>query len=138
MPFAAAATRLLPGMAHRVMLQRMLYRIEHPELRERVYGELRGHEPATVLQAADAVARFSSHDWIGDVDVPTAVIVTTRDDLVPPARQYKLAASIPSARIFEVEGDHNACVSSPDFAATLVRACRAVATPEGKLAADRA
>ena len=32
-----------------------------------------------------ALARFSSHDWIGDVDVPTAVVVTERDRLVPPS-----------------------------------------------------
>jgi len=127
MPFATAATRLLPSMAQRVMLQRMLTGIRDPQLRDRVLGELRGHQPATILQAAEALTRFSSHDWIGDVDVPTAVIVTTLDDLVPPARQYKLAASIPNAQVFEVEGDHDACVSKREFAATLVRACRAVA-----------
>jgi len=126
LPAAALATRLVPSLVHRRMVQRMLVRIEHPQLRDRVQEEFLGHEPATVIQAAEALSRFSSHDWIGEVDVPTAVVVTTLDELVPAARQRKLAASIPDALVFEVEGDHDACVSEPEFVATLVRACHAV------------
>ncbi|HEX2484486.1 MAG TPA: alpha/beta hydrolase, partial [Myxococcota bacterium] len=100
-------------------------------VRERVHDELRGHVPATVVQAMDALTRFSSHDWIGSVDVPTAVVVTARDDLVPAARQRKLAASVPGAEVFEVAGDHDACVSHPSFAPTLVRACLSVARRAG-------
>lgn len=70
---------------------------------------------------------FSSHDWIGAVDVPAAVIVTARDEMVAPERQRKLAASIPGAELFEVDGNHGACVAVPAFAPTLVEACRGVA-----------
>jgi pimeloyl-ACP methyl ester carboxylesterase len=105
----------------------MLRQVEHPEMRDRIREELLGHEPATVIQAAEAMTRFSSHDWIGAVDVPTAVVVTTQDELVPTARQRKLAASIPGAEVFEVAGDHDACVRSAAFAPTLVRACLSVA-----------
>lgn len=132
MPFAAAASRLLPGFAHRQILERMLARIEHPELRDRVVEELAGHHPATVLQAAGAVGGFSSHDWIGSVDVPSAVIITTRDELVPPDRQRALAASIPDARVYEVDGDHGACVARADvFVPTLIEACQEVAVRAG-------
>jgi len=131
LPLAAAAARAVPGAAQRRMLQRMLVRIEHPQMRERVREELGGHEPASVIQAVDALTRFSSHDWIGDVDVPTAVVVTTRDDLVPVVRQRKLAASLPGSEVFEVEGDHDACVGSPAFPPTLVRACVSVARRAG-------
>lgn len=127
LPVAATAARLVPGAAHARMVQRMLARIEHPELRDRVVEEFLGHEPASVIQAAEALTRFSSHDWIGQLDVPTAVLVTTLDELVPPSRQRKLAESIPGAKLFEIEGDHDACVGHPGFAPTLVRACRAVA-----------
>ena len=51
------------------------------------------------------MGRFSAHDWIGQVDVPTAVVVTTRDEMVPPSRQRKLAQSIPTAEVYEVEMD---------------------------------
>lgn len=127
LPAAAQLARLAPSSAHERLLQRMLARVEHPQLRERIHRELEGHDPASVIQATRALSGFSSHDWIGSVDVPTAVVVTTRDELVPPERQRELAASIPGAEIFEVEGDHSACVSEAEhFVPTLIAACRAV------------
>ena len=85
-----------------------------------------------MLQAAGAVGGFSSHDWIGEVDVPAAVLVTTRDEMVPPDRQRSLAASIPGARVYEVEGDHGACVANADvFVPALIAACHDVATRAG-------
>lgn len=128
LPFAAEFARLAPSAAQERLLARMLSRIEHPQLRDRVVAELAGHNAATVIQAAGAVARFSSHDWIGEVDVPSAVLVTTRDELVPVGRQRKLAASIPDASVYEIEGDHAACIARADeFASALVRACHDVA-----------
>ena len=127
LPAAARIARIAPTVAHEHLLQRMLAQIEHPELRERVYREFEGHDPASVIQATHALSGFSSHDWIGSVDVPTAVIVTTRDELVPPDRQLKLAASIPGAEVFEVDGDHGACVARPDqFVSALLAACDSV------------
>lgn len=134
LPAAAAALRLVPTAARRHMIQRMLVRVEHPELRDTVREDFLGHEPATVIQAAEALTRFSSHDWIGGVDVPTAVVITTADELVPPSRQHKLARSIPGAEVFEVDGDHDACVRCRAFAPTLVRACLSVAERAGLLA----
>jgi pimeloyl-ACP methyl ester carboxylesterase len=127
LPAAALLSRLAPSAAHQRLLDRMLGRIEHPELRERVYSEFAGHDPTSLIQATHALSGFASHDWIGEVDVPTAVIVTTRDELVPPERQRRLAASIPGAEIFEVAGDHAACVAAAGrFVPTLVAACRRV------------
>jgi len=127
LPAAAGMARLAPSAARERLLQRMLARIEHPELRERVYREFEGHDPASVIQATHALSGFSSHDWIGSVDVPTAVIVTTRDELVPPERQRKLAASIPGAEVIVVDGDHGACVARPDlFVPALIAACHSV------------
>jgi len=127
LPAVAQMARLAPSRAHERMLQRMLARIEHPELRERVHREFEGHDPASVIQATHALSGFSSHDWIGGVDVPAAVIITTRDELVPPERQRKLAESIPGAEVFEVDGDHSACVARADvFVPALIAACRSV------------
>jgi 3-oxoadipate enol-lactonase len=127
LPAVSGLARLAPTLAHERLLERMLSRVEHPELRDRIQRELEGHDPASVLQATRALSGFSSHDWIGRVDVPTAVVVTTRDELVPPQRQYKLAKSIPGAHVFEVEGDHSACVSRADlFVPALIAACHDV------------
>jgi 3-oxoadipate enol-lactonase len=125
---ASGVARLMPAVVHRQMLGRLLLQIDRPEARARVADELAGHDPAVVLQAAAAVAGFSSHSWVHQVDVPTAVVITTRDEVVPPSRQRKLAASIRDAVVFEVEGDHIACVAAAEkFVPALVRACLHVA-----------
>lgn len=77
-------------------------------------GELNRNNPSAVLEAGWAIGRFRSHDWIGGVDVPTAVVVTTADQVVSPERQRALAAAIPGARVIEVAGEHGACVTDPE------------------------
>jgi len=70
-------------------------------------AEVRRHEPVAVMSAAASLGRFTSRTWIGDLDVPTTVIVHTRDRVVPPNRQLKLAAALPDAEVHEVDADHN-------------------------------
>jgi len=80
-----------------------------------------------VQQAARAVLRFSSTEWIGEVAVPTVVVVTERDGLVPAARQLDLASRIPAAEVVRVDGNHMVFLSRPDVLAAAVReACRLV------------
>lgn len=87
--------------------------------------EMGRSDPAAILDGFRALQRFNSAEWIGGVDVPTAVVVTTMDRIVPPSRQYKLAAAIPGAAVFEVRGDHDVCVSGPRrFPPVLRDACR--------------
>ena len=86
--------------------------------------ELRSGDPAAIAEAAGAIGRFSSRDWIGQVDVPTVVVVTEHDRLVSPQRQRRLAESIPGAQMVTVAGDHGVCVNDPAvFVPALVQAC---------------
>jgi 3-oxoadipate enol-lactonase len=90
--------------------------------------ELRSCDPVAMIGAVNAVGRFSSHEWVGEIDVPTAVVVTLRDRWVSPVRQMKLAQSIPGATIHPVDSDHAACVlGARRFVPTLLDACAAVA-----------
>ena len=43
-----------------------------------------------------------------------AVLVTTRDTLVAPDRQFSLAASIRDAKLWKIDADHLACVNATD------------------------
>ncbi len=80
-----------------------------------------------VLEAGTAIGRFSSHDWIGAVDCPSAVIIPTRDHVVPPANQQRLLESIPDAVGFHLDADHDACVAASElFVPALLAACDAV------------
>jgi 3-oxoadipate enol-lactonase len=121
---AGLATRMTPtGVRRRILERTMANRIEGP-WGEWVWSELQHNDPAKLLEAAQAIGSFTSHGWIGDVDVPTAVIVTTRDQLVPTHRQRKLAEAVPGATVYEVDGDHAVVVRAPRvFAPVLVEAC---------------
>jgi 3-oxoadipate enol-lactonase len=126
-PGMIVAARLAPAFFRDRIVEGMLGGLPAGPRREFARAELLASDPATVMQAARAVIRFSSRDWAGDINVPTAVVVTTRDSLVPPERQYRLAASIPGAQIFEVPGDHLACVRAADlFVPKLLQACESV------------
>lgn len=128
LPFVAQAVRLMPEAFHKRMLDGMLARVSDVGLRERVRAELAGHDPATVIQAAGAVGSFTSRRWLEEIDVPTAVIVTSRDRTVPPRRQRRMGELIPDAQVIEIEGDHVACVAAADrFVPVLVEACTWVA-----------
>ena len=88
---------------------------------------LRRTQIMTALAVMQAVYEFTSHAWIGDVRVPTAVVVTSRDRVVPPARQRKLALAIPGSLVFELDADHGAFVTARDaFARMVTKACVAV------------
>lgn len=129
LPGVAAVVRMAPGPVRRELVARVVERREREGgIDPWVAAELRHNDPAVLLEAAASLARFSSHRWIGDVDVPVAVVVTTRDSVVAPERQRKLAAAIPGARVVEVDADHDAPLSAPGrFSAALLTACHAVA-----------
>jgi 3-oxoadipate enol-lactonase len=79
---------------------------------------------ATAISAMHAVCGFTSDSWISQVDVPTAVVVTARDRVVPPGRQLELAQAIPGASVHYLDADHGACINAPQsFAHSLLEAC---------------
>jgi len=122
-----AAARMAPEFFRGRLIAGMLRGVPLGGARDFAYRELSASEPSTVMQAARAVIRFSSRDWASNITVPTAVVITTKDLLVSPRRQYLLAESIPGAKIFEVHGDHLACVrASERFVPKLVKACQYV------------
>src|SRR6478735_2611568 len=107
------------------------------ESRRYVRAEMSLTSMSTVAAALVAVAEFTSHAWIGDIDIPVSVLVTTRDSVVPHGRQMKLADAIPHATVITIEGDHGVFGESPKlFAQNLLEACQTVtaAPPESRSA----
>ncbi|HKY14192.1 MAG TPA: alpha/beta hydrolase, partial [Microthrixaceae bacterium] len=70
--------------------------------------EFQRHDLRMVFEAGNAIATFSSRRWIRHVDVPTAVLVTTRDRAVLPVSQLRLALHIPHATIHRLDEGHTA------------------------------
>jgi 3-oxoadipate enol-lactonase len=124
----SSMARLTPAQWRGAVARRLLSRrIETSPLQEWVYEELRRNDPRLLVEAGAALGRFSSHTWIEELDVPTAVVVTEHDRVVPPHRQRKLAASIPGATVHPVAGDHTACVDATRlFLPALLDACASV------------
>jgi pimeloyl-ACP methyl ester carboxylesterase len=88
------------------------------------------HDWRMILEAGGAIGSFRSAAWLGEVDVPTAVVVTMQDEVVPLRRQIQLFDAIPGARAFRIDAAHDAIVARPDRAVPiLVEACRAVLAP---------
>jgi 3-oxoadipate enol-lactonase len=86
------------------------------------------HDWTRILEAGQAIGRFSSRAWVGEIDVPTAIVLTMQDRVVPLRRQIRLFQSIPGSKAFRVDGDHDVCVVGPErFVPALVSACTYVA-----------
>ena len=63
-----------------------------------------------VGQAVASLGRHHSSPWLPCIDVPTAVVVTTKDHVIPPERQLELAAHIPEPRCTRPQCGHAGCV----------------------------
>ncbi len=90
-------------------------------------AEMRRHDPRSVLEAGAAIGNYSAKRWIGEVDVPTSVLVTTADRAIEPAFQMAMAEAIPGATVHEIDDGHVACMKA-NFAPPLVATCQDVAS----------
>jgi pimeloyl-ACP methyl ester carboxylesterase len=135
MPFVVGAVGLIPPMfplGGDLVGARLLGDGLDHRVRRTVLERMRRTPLVTALAAMQAVCDFSSQRWISGVDVPTAVIVTRHDRVVPPSRQWRLARALPTAEVFEVDGGHDVFLDAPGaFVHALVEACLAVAVPDG-------
>jgi pimeloyl-ACP methyl ester carboxylesterase len=75
-----------------------------------LWQSLLRRDPTLYFEAGAAVWRFDSRDWVGRLDVPICVIITTEDQLVPVATQYELAGRLPGAEIVELVGARHEAV----------------------------
>src|SRR6266540_1211358 len=110
----------------------------HPELvayRAWADGEFRRSDPLEVVEAGRALSRFDARPFARSVNVPTSVVVTTLDRMVPPSEQPALAEAT-GARVFEFEADHSAVAIRPrEFAEVTLEAIAEV-LPQAERATD--
>jgi 3-oxoadipate enol-lactonase len=130
--FAVAGTARLGQLATRLpvsiaaTLARPFERKEPPLDKRYAMAEMGRHDFRMLLEAGVALGRYRANDWIGDIDVATAVLVTTEDRTVRPEGQMQQALEIRDVKIFCVDQGHLA-ITDPEFAEQLCRACRDVA-----------
>lgn len=80
-------------------------------LRAWARAEMGRHDPRQVIEAGLAMSNYHAR-WIGDIDVPTAVLVTTKDRAVNPFAQLRMALKIPGATIHRLDDGHVVCAKA--------------------------
>jgi 3-oxoadipate enol-lactonase len=125
----ALGARAVPRAVQRRLAQRVVgSRFDEAPMAAWAMSEMQRHSWHAILEAAQSLGRFDSRPWIGEVDVPAAVVAMRRDQLVSPQRQLALHRSIPDATLHVVDGDHTVCATAPGrFLGQLVPACESVA-----------
>lgn len=83
--------------------------------REWVLAELRRNDPRALVEAGRELHRFDGLATLAPLQpvpsrFPTAMVVTTRDRLVPPRKQRELAAAL-GAQIVELPIDHGGTIT---------------------------
>lgn len=84
-------------------------------------------DAVNLLEAGAEIGRFGSSDWLGELTMPTAVIITAKDTVVPPRRQVDLATRVEAVHVETIVSDHDIPVrNDPRFATAIERAATAL------------
>ena len=119
----AAMARLTPAQSRRWLTERFYLHRKRDQWEAWAVEEAARHDWRMVLEAGRAIGRFDARPWMGEIDVPTSVVVTMRDSVVPTHRQVKWFEGIPEAEALRVDGDHDVIIAHADrFVPMLVRA----------------
>jgi 3-oxoadipate enol-lactonase len=94
-------------------------------------AEMVRHSARDIAEAGRELGRFDSRPWLSALTVPSAVVVTTNDEAVPPSKQRELAAAL-NAPVFEAPIDHIEITSRAErYNPALLAAIAAVRTAAG-------
>ncbi|MFL5823926.1 MAG: alpha/beta fold hydrolase [Solirubrobacteraceae bacterium] len=90
-------------------------RVGMPENERTVWAqsELMRHSASDMAEAGRELGRFDSRPWLGSIDLPFAVVITTRDEAVPVHKQRALAEAC-RAQVFEAPIRHMEIVTRAD------------------------
>jgi 3-oxoadipate enol-lactonase len=123
----AAVARVTPEQTKTWLVEQLYLQRRTEKWEPWAMRETADHDWRAILEAGKAIGRFSSTEWLGEVDVPASSVLTMRDQVVPVRRQVKLFELIPDVEAFRVDGMHDAVVANADrFAPTLLRAIDSV------------
>jgi 3-oxoadipate enol-lactonase len=109
-----------PAVISRVVRRAMGRKSEIASLRPWIVAETRRNDAWAINQAGRALSRYDAREWARGIDVPVAVVVTTKDTLVLPHKQHALAGAT-AAHVVSLDADHMAVMNAPDKFATALR-----------------
>lgn len=88
-------------------------------------AEMRRHDIRMVAEALAASTNFDSRKWLNPIDVPTTLMITTKDHAVPAHEQLRLQLAIPHAETHLHDEGHTWC-AKPSFGRAVHEACLTV------------
>jgi 3-oxoadipate enol-lactonase len=98
-------------------------------------SEMMRHSARDIAEAGRELGRFDSRPWLRPLPIPSAVVLTTRDELVAPRKQRELAAAL-NAPVFEAPISHLEITTAGNvYNPALLRALAAVGGREAMAAA---
>jgi 3-oxoadipate enol-lactonase len=123
----AALSRLTPTQTRDWLTEQIYLQRKSEGVEPWAIAQMATHDWRHILEAGSAIGNFNSLDWLPGIDVPTSVVLTTQDTVVPLERQQRLIESIPGAHAFEVGAGHNAVYAAHEtYAPVLLQACLSV------------
>lgn len=100
------------------------------------------HDWLRIAEAGQALGRFDSREWVQELDVPVANLVTVNDTVVSLRRQLNLAQFAGSMAVVPVHGGHSVPQVAPNrfvprllHAIEIVEAAQATSAPSASAAA---
>ena len=91
-----------------------------------VTAELSRGSARDLAEAGRELSRFDSSTWVAELPQPAAVVLTAKDRLVPPRKQWALAKAL-GVDPEVVQADHDACARhAREFNAALLQALHGV------------
>jgi 3-oxoadipate enol-lactonase len=115
-------TQTVDWITEQVYLQRKAEGLDQWALEE-----MSGHDWRQILEAGKEIGSFNSLKWLSEVDVPTSVVITTQDQVIPPERQQRLLDLLKDVDVHLVDGGHNAIYAEQrTYVPKLVAACNSV------------
>ena len=124
----ARLSRLLSAQTRSWVTEQIYLQRKTQSLADWAARQIASHDWRHVLEAGSEIGAFDSRRWLNDIDVPAAMIITTKDQVVPTRRQEELAASLrTSTATYRVDAGHDAVFAAREqFVPLLVDACRQV------------
>jgi pimeloyl-ACP methyl ester carboxylesterase len=136
LPFGETVFRSRLSSASTALWARRVRNADGMADREWLLSELRRNDPRALVEAGREIHRFDGFALAANTAQPAAMVITTRDRLVPPSKQRALADAL-RATVVEVPLDHAGTLTNgPEFARALREAVDAVAAARLPARAD--
>jgi hypothetical protein len=94
------------GFVERVLRQAIEEAPEVDLYRPWLAAEFRRGLARELADAGRALSRYDAQPWAGQLGLPAAMLITTRDQLVRPSKQRELAGAL-RAHVIEIDVDHD-------------------------------